>query len=191
MSSQTMKVKSSTAVAPSARAKTLSPRGDQSGAHYALPPLSLGDMGEPVIVLAVRKHPELGHGRSLTWIVDERPNRRVGYGHLVSLRTQSGSTGTGMLEAITSLSRYWVTWTVSDDRNRCAVRIPISWSELTGIAAVAHAKHYDTLPRLPPPHTADPVARLTPQHTTYPYDSNLTTEERVLLNTKLRSITNV
>ena len=158
--------------------------------HYTLPALDLPDSGEPVIVLTVLAHPELGYGRSLTWIVDKQPSRRIGYGQLVSLRTSSsGSSGTGMLTSVTDLRRHWITWTVASGAIKCRVRVPISWSVMHGVEAIAHAKHYHILPSTPPPHRDDPVARIPSHSTSYPYQHDITPEEQQHLSEKLEGIT--
>ncbi|EPS93441.1 hypothetical protein FOMPIDRAFT_1055960 [Fomitopsis schrenkii] len=156
---------------------------------YVLPPLELPDVGETIIPLHVLPLPTADQGALLIWTVDERPSRKVRYGQLVSMRTPESHTGIGMLTAVSELRRYWITWTVSSDSARCKICIPTSWTVLSGVEAVAHEKHYITLPSSPPPHREDPIWRLPSFVIPYPYKTDTTPDEKELMHKKLEAIT--
>ena len=157
---------------------------------HSLPPLHMPDFGEPVITLHVRHIPVTDRSNLLTWVVEQRPRRRIGYGQLVSLRTPDGQSGIGLIASATDLRRHWITWHITSDEATCKVQIPIPWSDLSGIEAAAHIKHYRHLPALPPPHKDDASARnCTPATTTYPYDTKIPPHERKALYERLETIT--
>lgn len=155
---------------------------------HTLPTLNIPDVGEPIIRFNVLPYPSTDQSRLLTWTVDERPSRKVRFGQLVSMWTPRSRSGTGMLTAITDLRRYWVTWTVSCDTAKCKIRIPISWTVLPKLEATAHEKHYLALPNTPQPHHSDPILE-TSFTTTYPYQHEVTPEEKKTLEGKLETIT--
>ncbi|EPS94922.1 hypothetical protein FOMPIDRAFT_1054682 [Fomitopsis schrenkii] len=182
-----------------------------------LPTLTLPDNGEPVIAVRVRDEIAKSEGRIPVWVADEQPARRLGHGQLISLENDGGKTGLGLLTSITDLRQHWVTWTVTSGPmtpcgqaaqsdptgpsepvalggtppggpTQCRLRVPIPWTSMTGIEAVAHAKHYHALPPSPPPHhRAQPPS--SPENNTYPYHHTLDPSERRGLETRLEGIT--
>ncbi|EPS97915.1 hypothetical protein FOMPIDRAFT_1051982 [Fomitopsis schrenkii] len=154
-----------------------------------LPPLLLPDNGEPIITVQVRNDPATDEGRVPIWVADEQPARKLGHGQLISLKNESGNTGPGLLTAITDLRQHWVTWTVSGGPTQCWLRVPIPWSALTGVEAVAHAKHFQALPHTPPPHRLAPPNPSADVNHPYPYQHALEAEELNRLEARLESIT--
>ena len=105
------------------------------------------------------------------------------------MANKSGCTGPGLLTAIVELRQHWVTWAVSGGPTKCHLRIPVSWTAMTGVEAIAHVKHYQKLPATPAPH---PLAVPTTHDDNFkacPYTHSLTEEERDRLATRLDEIT--
>lgn len=123
------------------------------------------------------------------WVVDEAPARCLGHGQLISMKKESGQTGPGILSATTDLRQHWITWSVSGGPERVQICVPIPWAALTGVEAVAHAKHFHTLPASPAPHAAAPPLMTANNTTDYPYAQSLNEDERRRLEGRLESIT--
>lgn len=153
-----------------------------------LPLLSTPSHGETVIVVRVQQEQCCEDRRSPAWVVDEKPARKLGRGQLVLLTNNSGRTGPGLLTAITDLRQHWVTWSVSGGPHRVWIRIPIPWTSMTGVEAVAHAKHFCTLPSSPAPHPSATPTR-SDETDPYPYDQHLDDEEHTRLTARLEAIT--
>ncbi|EPT01619.1 hypothetical protein FOMPIDRAFT_1048514 [Fomitopsis schrenkii] len=155
----------------------------------SLPTLSLPHNDETVVVVKVLDEPKARTGGILEWMVDEPPARRLGRGQLISLKNTSGETGPGLLTAVTDLHRHWITWTISGGPTQYRLSIPVPWTAMTGVEAVAHTKHYHLLPDLPPPHSLT----INPNHPleglSSPYDTSLSREETENLESRLQSIT--
>lgn len=154
-----------------------------------LPILSIPHNGETVIAVTVLDDPITGKKGVQEWVADEPPSRRLGQGQLVMMKNTSGVSGPGLLTAVTDLRRHWVTWAVSGGPGQCRLSVPIPWSAMTGVEAIAHAKHYQSLPELPVPHhrTLDILNVTSPNKS--PYDLALNPEEIASLESRLDEIT--
>lgn len=153
-----------------------------------LPTLTTPSHGESVIPVTVQDLPVKGAGGVRTWVVVEAPRRRVGNGHLIALKNSHGQTGPGLLTSVTELRQHWITWKISGGPEQSQIQIPIPWSDMTGIEAVAHARHFHTLPPIPAPH---PNAK-PPQQTNdnqYPYETSLENTTKETLESRLDEIT--
>lgn len=157
--------------------------------HFKLPQFDIPDYGEPIILLHTLSTPVAAKGPILTWMVDEKPARRIRYGLLVSIRTKQGDSGTGLVSAVVEMRRHWITWMVSSGAAKCHVQIPVPWCSLSAIEVVAHEKHYRDLFRTPRAHRDDPARALPSVSTLYPYKHHITPEERGLLEERLARIT--
>lgn len=155
------------------------------------PTLSHPTNGETVVTVKVLDAPEPGEKRSWVWVVDEAPSRRLGYGQLIIIQNTNGSSGPGLLTTITDLRQHWVTWTVSGGPAQCRIRVPVPWTSMSGIEAVAHARHYPTLPKVPPPHrdAHPPPPRQTKTTPLSPYSYDLNDIERTDMASRLDAIT--
>lgn len=157
------------------------------------PILSHPTNGEAVVPVKVLATPEKGKKRVWVWVVDEAPRRRLGYGQLIDIQSANGSSGPGLLSTITDLRQHWVTWTVSGGPEPCYIRVPVPWTSMNGVEAIAHARLYPTLPSDPPPHRdaqpppAPSTSVDTPPLSPYDYDPNET--ERARLEDRLHAIT--
>ena len=155
---------------------------------HRLPTLTMPSNGEPVIAVTVKDLPLKGEGGTKIWAVDEAPSRRLGSGQLISLKNSQGETGPGLLSAITDLRQHWVTWSISGGPEKARVQIPIPWSDMTGVGAVAHAKMFKALPAQPAPHKDATPSPPKPDGQ-YPYASNVGETERPDLEKRLEGIT--
>ena len=183
-----MKERSSTSRTLLAKQKGYNvPGNDVANSPYPLPRLKFPNDGERVIAVKVLLRPFVGRAGYTTWVVDERPARRVGHGQLVELYTHHARSGIGMLSAITDLTRHWVTWTIVGSQTKCSLRVPVPWAVMSGIEGVAHVKHYKSLPALPPPHRA--VAPGIDDGESNPYSLALTEDELQLSEDRLDGIT--
>ena len=153
-----------------------------------LPQLSIASHGETVIMVMVQDAP-VAEGRGQTvWVVDEEPARRLGNGQLIQMANKSGHTGPGLLTAITGLHRHWITWSISGGPEKAQIRIPVPWTAMTGVEAIAHAKHFRSLPAIPAPHRQAPPPTSSGDET-YPYHRDLDKEEQRRLEERLEAIT--
>ena len=124
------------------------------------------------------------------WVVDEAPVRRLGHGQLISLQNDDGQTGPGILTAITDLRRHWITWSVAGGPGKTLIRVPVPWTAMTGVEAIAHVKHYQALPASPPPHGAAPPPPIPfDDEQSCPYTHDLDEYERSRLESRLHDIT--
>ncbi|EPS97600.1 hypothetical protein FOMPIDRAFT_82354 [Fomitopsis schrenkii] len=156
-----------------------------------LPTLSLPHNNETVITVKVLDEPTARTKGILEWMTDEPPARRLGNGQLISMRNSSGETGPGLLSAVADLRKHWITWTVSGGPARCHLSVPIPWAAMTGVEAVAHTRHYRSLPDLPAPHrhTLNIPHILDATQLESPYDTALDRSELDNLESRLQSIT--
>lgn len=156
--------------------------------HTFLPCLSTPSNGEPVVAVRVQREPSIDDKKTLVWVADEEPARRLGRGQLISMQNEHGTTGPGLLTAITDLRQHWVTWTVNGGPETCRIRVPIPWTSMTGVEAIAHVRHFHSLPQSPPCHDKARPKAIT-NNNEYPYDNNLDENERQRLESRLDEIT--
>ena len=121
-------------------------------------------------------------------MVDKAPSRKLGEGQLISLRNSRGETGPGLLSSVTDLRQHWITWSISGGPETARVQVPIKWTDMTGVRAVAHAKHFRALPALPSPHK-DTKPNATTADEDYPYTTNIPDSEQKNLEDRLSEIT--
>lgn len=172
-----------------------------------LPTLTHPDNGETVVAVKVLAQPVAGEKGCWVWVVEEPPSRRLGYGQLVSIQSSNGESGPGLLTSITDLRQHWITWEVAGGpadrteeepadgskanptKSRTKIRIPTPWTSLSGVEAVAHARHYHALPQSPAPHhNAQPPPRNANEQQS-PYDYDLREDEKKSLESRLDTIT--
>ena len=168
--------------------KTTAHRASHDTQHDTLPVLTIPNDGEEVIAVTVKEQPLKGAGGAKVWVADEAPSRRLGGGQLISLRNSSGATGPGLLTAITDLRQHWITWSVSGSQETVRVQVPVPWTDMTGVGAIAHARHFSALPALPSPHK-DATPNATTTDGSYPYESNIPENEKQQLEDRLNGIT--
>ncbi|EPT04801.1 hypothetical protein FOMPIDRAFT_1045484 [Fomitopsis schrenkii] len=126
----------------------------------------------------------------LTWIVKERPERQLGKGQRVRLRTEEQMSGAGKLGHVTALRRHWITLSILGATHKAYLRVPTAWTALDGMEAITHEKHYFTLPRMPRPHPLFRTA-IIEDPTTSPYEFDLDEEEVPKLETRIEKITSI
>ncbi|KAH9841159.1 uncharacterized protein C8Q71DRAFT_855004 [Rhodofomes roseus] len=125
-----------------------------------------------------------------TWTADVEPPAPLKKGSLITLITDSGSSGTGLLSAICELRRHWVTFSISGATPPCNLRVPVPWTRLDGLEGFTHQNHYQSLSDFPPPHHALRHAHPKVGPHEYPYARNANEDEIDEFKNRLARITN-
>ena len=152
-----------------------------------LPLLPHHDHSDEVVDVTVLERPTVGEWKGLTWIADERPKKQVGTDSLISLRVGGRKSGVGRMATIIDMRKHWITWSLTGGQTKCAIRLPTSWTDLTGIESAAHTRVYRSLPENPAPHRDFANLATTTNETQSPYEFN-SNEEHDDLMTRINHI---
>ena len=106
---------------------------------------------ESAVTVLVHDNPDVDEASKLTWTVLAHPDIPLQRGVFITLATSSQSSGFGKLSSLSSMTRHWVTFSISGSNGVCRLRAPIPWIRLSAIEAHAHSRHFPFLSRLPDP----------------------------------------